>query len=199
MPGWRRAAAFGAALLTTACATGHPVADPSDGGPGSDVKQRVMAQARQSSRGGMVDLDTQSSEVDLWGRDHHPTLYAGTDVDRDRHILLVYRRPSTSFDDDLRRAFPGTLIETVSAPASVAELDGLIAQVFADANYWASRRIHIAGAAPDFMAGTVVVNTPQADAARLMFPAHYGDRIVVEEGNAIPASFSAKRDNGTSH
>jgi hypothetical protein len=158
-----------------------------------------MARTGQDTRGGTVDIDTQSGNIDLWGRDHHPDLYAGTDVDRDRHVLLVYRRPSTSFDLDLRHAFPATPIETVSAPASVAELDGLIAQVFADASYWASRGIHIAGAAPDFIAGTVVVNTPQADAARLIFPARYGEKITAEEGNAIPASFSVERDKGTPH
>jgi hypothetical protein len=194
MPTWRRTAAVGAVLLTTACAAGHPVTDPSDGGPSSHTKQQVVSQAGPDSGGGMVDIESRSSEIDLWGRDHHPGLYAGVDIDRDRQVLLVYRRPSASFDVELHGAFPGVPIETISAPASVAELDGLIAEVLADGSYWAGRSIHIAGAAPDFVTGTVVVDTPQMDAARLLIPGRYGGKVTVVEGNAVPAPFSVKRD-----
>ena len=43
------------------------------------------------------------------------------------------------------------------------------------------------GVGPDFVRGTVLVQTPDVDLARSKLPARYGKRIEVQEADIVPA------------
>ncbi len=134
------------------------------------------------------DLQAAMERIDRGGRADHPDSYAGLEVDEQAVRAVVYRVPSTSFDDFVRRAAGDSCILVRDAAHSWATLAALQQRITDDLPHWAARgvRISTVGARHD---GTgVEVGTQDLPEARTAFPERYGDApvILVQRGPVRP-------------
>jgi hypothetical protein len=134
-------------------------------------------------------LDSVIARIDEAGRRDFATSFAGLEVDQDEVRAIVYRIPSASFDEFIRRSAEDVCLVVRDARHSAADLAVWHQRVLADLPYWTDQGIRIVtiGARHD---GTgVEIGTRDVARARVELPARYGDRaplIFLEEGPVHP-------------
>lgn len=137
-------------------------------------------------------LDAAMARIDHGGRGDFADSYAGLEVDQHRARAIVYRVPSSAFDDFIRQNAEDTCIVVRDAAHSVTDLAVWHDRVLADLPFWTNRGIRIMtlGARHDGVG--LEIGTRDVDRARLELPARYGSRaplVFVEEGpiNPLPS------------
>lgn len=147
-------------------------------------EQRYVPSPHAVDRGQEVD----PSVVDQYARKHFPDQYAGVAVESPVRIV-VYRVPSPRFDEALRREFSDVVLVLRDARYSQRELQSLTERIVGETEYWRAQGVDIHGVGPDFVRGVVEVVTSDAETARRLFAARYGDRVAIREGDeAVPAT-----------
>jgi len=132
----------------------------------------LAATATSPAAGLRSDVSEDASRVDSWGRARFPEFYAGVQTYDAK--LVVFRRPSAAFDDELRGLELSSPTEPHDAPHSSQELEALAERVVADIGYWRDQGIEVlsVGARPNGSA--VEVSSPQADRLAPLLPGRYG-------------------------
>lgn len=99
----------------------------------------------------------------------------------DQRSLVVYRRPGSDLDEQVRTRFPDTPIGFRDAKQSLRQLEQVQKQVMADIGHWRSQGIEITmvGISEDKV--VVGVRPGQANKARDMLRQRYGTMILVRE------------------
>lgn len=162
-------------VSAAACAT------PTEGE--STPRQRNVVPPSATGRQLVVDPST----VDQFAREHFPDEYAGVAVEAGGGIA-IYRVPSAQLDEALRREFATTDFDFRDARYSERDLQQLTEEILSETEQWGARGVDIQGAGPDFVRGVVEVLTPDAEAARQLFSARYGNRVTIREGAVAPAT-----------
>src|SRR5262249_1919576 len=125
------------------------------------------------------------------GRQDFGESYAGLEVDQEHVRAVVYRVPSTQFDQFIRRAAETACIVVRDAAYSVSDLGGWHDRVLADLPFWTDRGIRIATIGARHAGAGLEIGTQDLDRARLEMPARYGSRaplLFVSQGPVVPLS-----------
>lgn len=130
------------------------------------------------------ELNVVADEIHPKAQSDFADVYAGVEVSPDATRVLVYRKPSSAFDEWIKKSFAPQCVEMVNAAHSAAELTALLTKVNEDIGYWAERGINITatGAKPDG-SGVIVGVADQVERARQEMVARYGADIelVIEQ------------------
>lgn len=105
-------------------------------------------------------------------RESLPDSYTGliaTDEDRS---LVVYRVPTTGFDEALRDGFPDVRFDIRDAARTEHEVSAAASRIARDIETWRGRGVDIVAVAPG-PAGRVTVDTTTPGPAADVLPAHY--------------------------
>lgn len=123
-----------------------------------------------------AQLDAAMARIDQGGRGDFADSYAGLEVDQQRVRAIVYRVPSATFDDFIRRTAENTCIVVRDAPHSSTDLAVWHDRVLADLPFWTDRGIRIVTIGARHDGSGVEIGTRDLDRARLELPARYGSR-----------------------
>ncbi|OJF15681.1 hypothetical protein [Couchioplanes caeruleus] len=129
------------------------------------------------------------ARIDAGGRTDHAGSYAGLEVDQERVRAIVYRVPSATFDDFIRRAAQDACIFVRDAEHSLSELAGWQAGITADLDTWKSRGVRISTISARHDGVGIEIGTQDVERARREMRRHYGRSaplIFVEEGPVTP-------------
>src|SRR3712207_2039879 len=89
------------------------------------------------------ELDAAMAEIDRVGRSSFAESYAGLEVDQQQVRAIVYRVPSSEFDDAVRRSGDGVCVEVRDAVHSLAALTAWHDRVVGDLDSWAADGVRI--------------------------------------------------------
>jgi hypothetical protein len=134
------------------------------------------------------DLSAKAEQIAGYCRARFHDEFAGVGIDpANPRRLVVYRLSSARLDHAVRHRFGDVALLFRTATATERDLDELTRRVLADRRLWQQQGIDVQGVGPDFVRGTVLVQTPDVDLARSKLPARYGKRIEVQEADIVPA------------
>ncbi|SEG80669.1 hypothetical protein SAMN04489712_113127 [Thermomonospora echinospora] len=162
------AAALALAVLPVAAAA---CGTSTSGGPGQSPGSRSSSHSPLPDQSALASA---AARIDAHLRRSFPDHYAGVEIDPSRSVVIVYRRPSSALDADLRARFGDVPTRLHDAPHSARELDRLAARLRDDTGYWRERGVSITSLAvrPDGTA--VVVGTDDVAKATRELPRRYG-------------------------
>jgi hypothetical protein len=128
-----------------------------------------------------TELNLIAERIQPHAQEQFEDVFAGVEVTPDNNRVLVYRKPSASFDDWIRKSFAPSCIEVHDARHSAKELNALIDRINQDMEYWADQGIDIneLGAKHDGSGIIVGVNGDDVDKAKQAMPARYGSDIAL--------------------
>jgi hypothetical protein len=97
------------------------------------------------------ELAAAMARIDQAGRTDHADSYAGLEVDQEQVRAIVYRVPSATFDDFIRRTAEDTCITVRDAAHPATELAAWQDRLVADLRSWTTQgvQIHTVGARHD--------------------------------------------------
>ena len=121
-------------------------------------------------------LDAVMAEIEKAGRRDFADSYAGLEVDQQHVRALVYRVPSATFDDFIRRAAEDVCILVRDAANTAVDLSYWHDRVLADLAYWTHQGIRIVSVGARHDGSAVEIGTQDPDRAGRELPARYGER-----------------------
>jgi hypothetical protein len=80
----------------------------------------------------------------------YATTYAGLTLDHGQHEMIIYRRPDSHLDAEVRAKIPDVNVILRDAKYSMTQMAKFVDEVLDDADYWRGQGIHVNGAAPKF-------------------------------------------------
>ena len=134
------------------------------------------------------------NEIQTAGHDRFRDVFAGVEVVPEAGYAIVYRVPSTDYDELIRRAAGTLCIVIRDARFSQAALTELQDRISDDSDFWRSRGIQIntVGSAHD--GSGVTIGTLQVEQARAEIPKHYQSGIPITVEQAAPARSLVRQD-----
>jgi hypothetical protein len=121
-------------------------------------------------------LDAVMNRIDQAGRAEFRQSYAGLEVDQEHVRAIVYRVPSTPFDDFIRKAAEDMCVNVRDAVHSTADLAVWHDRVLADLPYWSHEGIGIVSVGARHDGSGVEIGVRDAQKARPPLVARYGAR-----------------------
>jgi hypothetical protein len=134
-------------------------------------------------------LDAVMTEIEKAGRRDYADSYAGLSVDQEHVRAYVYRVPSATFDDFIRRAAEDVCILVRDAANTAVDLSYWHDRVLADLAYWTNEGIRIVSVGARHDGSAVDIGTRDVERARRELSARYGARAplhFLEEGPVRP-------------
>ena len=119
-------------------------------------------------------LETVMTTIDQAGRAHFPESYAGVEVDQEQVRAFVYRVPSATFDDFIRKSAGDACIVVRDAAHSAAELAVWHDRVLADLPYWSHHDVRIITVGARHDGSGVEIGVRDVEKARQELQARYG-------------------------
>jgi hypothetical protein len=188
--------ALGAILMVGGCGTSHDEAHTPDSSGGWSTAGCELARQPESITVGNISmpatpaaLDAAIARIDRGGRQDFNDSYAGLEVDQEHVRAVVYRVPSTRFDQFIRQAAETACIVVRDAAYSASDLGGWHDRVLADLPFWTDRGIRIATIGARHDGAGLEIGTHDLERARLEMPARYGSRaplLFVAQGPVVP-------------
>jgi hypothetical protein len=183
-----RAVLLLAVLMISGCGEDEPPADDTGlvGGwttAGCGLTRGALMPATSAK------LSAAMAEIENTGRRDFPDSYAGLEVDEKHVRALVYRVPSATFDDFIRRTAEDVCILVRDAPNTAVDLAYWHDRVLADLAYWTHEGIRISSIGARHDGSAVEIGTRDVERASREMPARYGERAplhFVEQGPVRP-------------
>jgi hypothetical protein len=119
-------------------------------------------------------LDAVMAAIEKSGRGDHADSYAGLEVDQEHVRAFVYRKPSATFDDFIRRTAQDVCIVVRDASNTAVDLAYWHDRVLADLAYWTNEGIRISSVGARHDGSAVEIGTRDVEQARRKLPARYG-------------------------
>jgi hypothetical protein len=116
------------------------------------------------------------SRIDQAGHTDFADSYAGVEVDEAHVRAFVYRVPSATFDDFIRRTAEDVCIVVRDTANTAVDLAYWHDRVLADLAYWTHRGIRIVTVGARHDGSGVEIGTRDLELARRELPARYGTR-----------------------
>jgi hypothetical protein len=176
-----------ALLLATGCGRQTAVAPATPATPGSSAPSTPSGSAPTPGSSGPADqekLDAAANAIERLGRSQ-PDSFTGLAVDVPGDRVVVYRKPSASFDAALARLHTGVRIGKQDAPRSIGELTATRNRVTAMMGHTAGYTIISIGDGSDtsWTKGVVEVGvTGDLARAKKDLGARFGDEVAVAAG-----------------
>jgi hypothetical protein len=134
-------------------------------------------------------LDAAMARIDAGGRADHAGSYAGLEVDQEQVRAIVYRVPSATFDDFVRRSAEDACIVVRDAAHGLTELTAWHDRLVGDLATWTGEGLPISSVGARHDGAGVEVGTSDVVRAREALLARYGEAaplIFVEQGPVTP-------------
>jgi hypothetical protein len=116
------------------------------------------------------------ARIDQAGHADFPDSYAGVEVDEARVRAIVYRVPSATFDDFIRRTAEDVCLVVRDTAHTAVDLAFWHDRVMADLAYWTHHGIRIVTVGARHDGSGVEVGTRDLERAKRELPARYGSR-----------------------
>ncbi|WP_433298343.1 hypothetical protein ACQP2F_43195 [Actinoplanes sp. CA-030573] len=121
-------------------------------------------------------LDAVMSRIDQAGRAEFRDSFAGLEVDQEHVLAIVYRVPSTPFDDFIRKTAEDMCVQVRDAVHSTAELAVWHDRVLADLPYWNHEGVGIVSVGARHDGSGIEIGVRDVGRARPALVARYGAR-----------------------
>jgi len=162
--------ALGVLLMIGGC--GH-VRDDKDGKPGP-IGEWSTAGCAAPRR--PAELYSVINKIEAAGKGAFAGSFAGVEIDQERAQAIVYRVPSATFDEFVRRAAVDACVVVRAADHSMKDLAVWHDRVLADLPYWTHRGVRIVSIGARHDGTGVEIGVRDAVRARRELRARYGDR-----------------------
>nr|MDT0659855.1 hypothetical protein [Micromonospora sp. DSM 115978] len=127
-------------------------------------------------------LSEAASAIESFGRSRFPESYTGVALEADGRGLVVYRRPSPSFDTALHHLVAGLPVTVHDARYAERELLSAVDQLRVDDAYWREQGLRIAAFGPRHDGSGIDLTTPDVDLARRLLPGRYDVEFLITRG-----------------
>ncbi|HEX9999110.1 MAG TPA: hypothetical protein VGB74_01540 [Actinoplanes sp.] len=189
--------ALGMVLMIGACGDSDqtPADEPGLTGGWSTAGCGVARVAEHVTIGGVqmpvtpAKLSEVMSRIDQAGQADFRDSFAGLEVDEARVRAIVYRVPSATFDDFIRRTAEDVCIVVRDTAHTAVDLAYWHDRILADLAYWTHEGIRIVTVGARHDGSGVEIGTRDLARARVELPARYGTRaplLFVEQGPVRP-------------
>lgn len=135
--------------------------------------------------GGPARLSTAASTIEAFGRSNHPESYTGLTLDADQRSLMVYRRPSASFDTELHHILAGLPVSVHDARYSERAMLAVVERLGADDAYWREQGLRIVAFGPRHDGTGIDLTTPDVELAQRLLPARYDLEFLIVRGGPV--------------
>ena len=119
-------------------------------------------------------LDAVMSRIDQAGRAEFADSFAGVEVDQEKVRAIVYRVPSATFDDFIRKSAEDACVVVRDAGHSTKELGVWHDRVLADLPYWSAQGVRVVSIGARHDGRGVEIGVRDVEEARRQLPARYG-------------------------
>jgi hypothetical protein len=188
---------LGVALMTGACGSEHgaEASEPGLTGGWSTAGCEFSRMPQTVTMGDSTmpvtppELDAAMARIDQGGRTDHADSYAGIEVDQEQVRAIVYRVPSATFDDFIRRTAENTCITVRDAAHALTELATWQDRLVADLPTWTARGVQIFTVGTRHDGAGVEVGVKDVTQAKDQLLARYGRHapfIFVEQDPVRP-------------
>jgi hypothetical protein len=189
--------ALGMVLVMSACGDSDqtPTDEPGLTGGWSTAGCGVARVPEHVTIGGVrmpttpAKLSDVMARIDQAGHADFADSYAGLEVDEARVRAIVYRVPSATFDDFIRRTAEDACIVVRDTAHTAADLAFWHDRVLADLAYWTHHGVRIVTVGARHDGSGVEIGTRDLEQARRELPARYGTRaplFFIEQGPVRP-------------
>lgn len=170
---WTMGLALGAVLVIGGCGDSGGGVDM-DSSPGGEWSTGGCGAARTAGQVTVGGLQAVISRIERDGKAEFASSFAGVEIDQEQARAIVYRVPSTAFDDFIRKAAEDSCVVVRDARHSTKDLAGWHDRVLADLPYWTDRGLRIVSFGARHDGSGVEVGVRDVEEARSAMLARYG-------------------------